>query len=89
MTTITFDTLSLTKKLKASGFLSTQAEALAEAMQNIFETNLNEYLFTKQDAKLLESKIYTRMAYLKNELIVWMIGIIFAQTALLTALKFF
>ena len=62
MTAITFDTLSLTKKLKASGFLSIQAEALAEAIQNIFEANLKEYLFAKQDVKLLESKIQAKLS---------------------------
>ena len=49
MATVTFDTLSYAKKLKAAGFTDQQAEVQAQAFAEIIE----ERLATKQDIELL------------------------------------
>jgi len=49
MATVTFDTLSYTKKLKAAGVPEKQAEVQAETFAEIIE----ERLATKQDIELI------------------------------------
>lgn len=52
-----FDTLAYAKKLKEAGFTETQAEAQAEALRAVVDSNLA----TKQDLKELESRITSAM----------------------------
>jgi len=61
MGAITFDTLAYTKKLKAVGFTEEQAEAQAEALSEIIDSNLA----TKHDIENIRKDI----ALLKNELV--------------------
>lgn len=74
MTTITFDTLHLTDKLKAAGIPSEHAEAMmrvvAEAQENLVT---RDYL----DAKLIETKL---------DLVKWIAGMLLAQAGLVAAL---
>jgi len=79
---ITFDTLAFAKKIEASGLESKHAEAIAEAMRDVFEENLSTAIFTKEDAKVLKSE-------LKTEIVMWIVGLLFAQSALIiSAIKF-
>lgn len=75
---ITFDTLAFAKKIEASGLESKHAEA----MRDVFEENLSNAIFTKEDAKVLKSE-------LKTEIVMWIVGLLFAQSALIiSAIKF-
>jgi len=48
MATVTFDTLRFANRLKNAGIPAVHAEAEADALSEVFETNLNE-LATKED----------------------------------------
>lgn len=82
MTTIVFDTLKLSRKLKAGGFSPEQADTLAEALG---ETS-NDELVTRDylDAKLQEVNANIHEA--KAEMIKWLAGLLIAQAALVAAL---
>jgi len=82
MSTLTFDTLKFANRLKTAGVPPVQAEAEAEALSEVFETNLSE-LATNKD-------IDVKLANLKFELLKWMIGLTIAQAGLIIGLlKFF
>ena len=57
MTVITFDTLKYSKTLIEAGVPSQQAEAQAEALAAVIE----EQISTKQDLKLLEARLETKI----------------------------
>ncbi len=57
MTATNFDTLAYAGKLQEAGFTEDQAEAQAEALRSVIDTNLA----TKQDLKELESRITLRL----------------------------
>ncbi len=82
MTTITFDTLKFAKKLENAGVSKEIAEALAEAQQEAFDevSGVQDYV-TKTD-------LITALADLRFELIKWMIGLFFAQCALVIGILF-
>ena len=96
-----FDTLAYANKLKEAGVPDKQAEAQSEALAHIFdykaatkkdlqelETRLSMEFNTKISS--LESKIDTKVADLKVDVIKWVVGLLLAQSALLiSALKFF
>jgi hypothetical protein len=86
MTTTLFDTLAYTKRLKAAGFDSLQAEALAEAL---VQTTTGE-LATKShlEAKLGETResLNARIAEAKNDVIRWTAGMLIAQAAVVATL---
>ena len=97
MATLTFDTYAFIRKLKESGIPEEQARAQVEALSTAFEQFQGETHFTelanKQDIRELELKIEVLRAELKRdtaetkaELIRWIIGAGFLQTALITAL---
>jgi len=50
MSTLTFDTLKFANRLKNAGIPSIHAEAEADALSEVFETNLSE-LATKEDLR--------------------------------------
>jgi hypothetical protein len=90
---ITFDTLAFVKKLEAAEMQPKQAEAVATAIKDVFDENLSPLLFTKHDGKLLENKIdlldkkfSAKLLKLKSELIMWMVGLLFAQSAILISI---
>ena len=98
MATLTFDTYAFIRKLKESGIPEEQARAQVEALTTeAFEQFQGEAHFTelasKHDIRELELKIELVRAELKRdmaetkaELIRWIIGAGFLQTALITAL---
>ena len=97
MATLTFDTYAFIRKLKESGIPEEQARAQVEALSTAFEQFQGEAHFTelasKHDIRELELKIELVRAELKRdmaetkaELIRWIIGAGFLQTALITAL---
>jgi hypothetical protein len=71
MSTIRFDTLTLTKRLEAAGIPAEHAEAFGEAT--------GSELVTKDDLKAENEAA-------KNDLIKWMAGLLLAQAGLVTAL---
>lgn len=83
MASITFDTLKYVEHLRAAGMSEAQAKALSEAQREalaeIFE---QKDLATKYDIRELEVKL----AETKSELIRWVVGAGFLQTALIAAL---
>jgi tRNA U38,U39,U40 pseudouridine synthase TruA len=97
MSTLTFDTYAFIRKLKESGISEEQARAQVEALSTAFEQFQGESHFTdlatKHDFRELELKIELVRAELKRdlaetkaELIRWIVGAGFLQTALITAL---
>jgi len=78
MTTITFDTLKFAKKLESAGLSKEVAEALAEAQHDALdEVSKTQDFATKTD-----------LSDLKFDLIKWMIGLFFAQSALVIGILF-
>jgi len=101
---LTFDTLKFANRLKTAGVPAVQAEAEADALSEVLETNLSE-LATREDLRheisdlrkdmdarfeKTDSAIRQEMSEMKFDLLKWMIGLLIAQTGLLLALlKFF
>lgn len=83
MPTVTFDTLKFVTRLKDSGLSESQAVAITEAFR---EAHGEAEVATKTDIRELELKFDARMAENKAELVRWIVGAGFLQTALITAL---
>ena len=83
MSTISFDTLSFTRKLRDAGFDERQAEAVIRVM-----TEVQEALVTREhfDAKLdtLEARVDAKIDKLQ-----WMLGIVIALAVANFAKQFF
>jgi len=89
MATITFDTLAYFNKLKEAGFTEQQARVTAETQKESIEIVIAELeirhlhdMATKRDM----AEIRKEMAENKADLIRWVVGAGFLQTALITAL---
>ena len=76
MHTMTIDTLAHAKKLRSVGFTEQQAE---EVLAVITEARAADDLVTKAD-------LATALAETKAEIIKWVVGLIFMQTAVIIAL---
>lgn len=90
MTTLAFDTYAFIRKLKDSGITEEQARAQVEALSMAFEQfqaelHLSESA-TKQDVRESELKLELKIAETKAELVRWIVGAGFLQTALIAAL---
>jgi len=83
---MTFDTLAFAKKLEASGIIPQQAEAVSEALKDVFDENLSPVIFTKYDGELLKIDFEHKLSKLKTELIIWVVGLLFAQTAIIVSI---
>ena len=130
---VTFDTLAFVKKIESSGLEAKHAESIAEAMRDVFEENLSDTIFTKEDGRALKyelkadisefkselkeevsklksdisefkselkeevselkselkeeiSESKANMFKLKSEMIMWVIGLLFAQTAVMVSI---
>ena len=57
MTTLKFDTLTYSKKMKSLGFTEQQAEGQAEALAGATSDFINENIATKTDILLLQKDI--------------------------------
>lgn len=90
MTTLAFDTYAFIRKLKESGITEEQARAQVEALSLVFEPFQSELHLsesaTKQDVSESELKLELRIAETKSELVRWIVGAGFLQTALIAAL---
>ncbi len=82
MTSVTFDTLRFTNKLKEKGFTAEQAEGVAEA----FVDAANDELATKADIVTLRSVMKTDLRDLEIRIIKWLVPLLFGQAALIVAL---
>jgi len=73
MATITFDSLKLSDKLKASGFTAEQAEAVVRVI-----AEAQDDLVTKKDLDVALSPLKIDLAVLKTEVtqIKWMLGLV-------------
>ena len=87
MTTITFDTHELVKRLKEAGFSDAQAEALALAQRDALSQALDSQLATKADIARLELKLTGHDGEFK--LIKWMMGLLLGGVAALILKNFF
>ncbi len=86
MTTITFDRLTYLETLKAAGIPEAQARAHAVALDEA----LRDSVATRGDLELLRVDVDRKLEAAKSELIKWVVGVAFAQGALiLTVLKLF
>ncbi|AAO29567.1 DUF1640 domain-containing protein [Xylella fastidiosa subsp. sandyi] len=94
MTSVAFDTLKFANRLKTAGVPAAHAEAEAEALAEVLETNLQD-LATKQDLRelelKLESKIDKGFTEVKGEMLLlkWMLGVLVAGVAALIIKAFF
>ena len=77
MTTITFDTLKLARRLEEAGMDRNLAEAQAEALTEAMDTGA-EHLATKEDIYRLERE----MAAMKTDIIKWNTGTLIAATGM-------
>ena len=83
MAAITFDTLKFVTRLKDSGLSESQAVAITEAFR---DAHGEAEVATKADVRELELKFEARMSETKAELVRWIVGAGFLQTALIAAL---
>ncbi|MBF0472464.1 MAG: DUF1640 domain-containing protein [Nitrospirae bacterium] len=81
MTTLTFDTCTYIKKLKAVGFTEEQAEVHAETIKEL----ISEQLATKQDIydlkrdlKEMELRLESKIESTKSETIKWVAAMLVA-----------
>jgi hypothetical protein len=90
MTTLAFDTYAFIRKLKESGITEEQARAQVEALSLALEQFQSELHLsesaTKQDIRESELKLELKIAETKAELVRWIVGAGFLQTALIAAL---
>lgn len=95
-TTVPFDTLAYAKKLEEQGIKTEHAEVLAETLAEVLEVNFitkKDYEIKSTDLSqkidLLRSDMNAKFSEVKSEIIKWVVGIAFAQSAFISILKFF
>jgi len=67
MSTLTFDTLKFANRLKTAGVPAVQAEAEADALSEVLETNLSE-LSTKTDLREVETGLRHEIGDLRKDM---------------------
>jgi F0F1-type ATP synthase membrane subunit b/b' len=67
MSALTFDTLKFANRLKTAGVPSVQAEAEADALAEVLETNLGE-LATKEDLRATKEDLRHEINNLRHEI---------------------
>jgi hypothetical protein len=82
MSTITFDTHSFVKKLKAVGFSEEQAEVFASEQARLIEDNLA----TKKDLVELENNLQRDLRELEYRIIIKLGGLMAASIAVVATL---
>ena len=83
MSSITFDTLKFVTRLKESGLGDNQAVAITEAFK---EAHGEAEVATRRDIEELRLELELKLSETKSELIRWVVGAGFLQTALIAAL---
>lgn len=94
---VNFDTLAYANKLKDAGVPDKQAEAQCAALVELFDYQAatkkdvqESEARLKQDLRESESRLERKISEIKFDLIKWIIGLFFAQSALLiSVVKFF
>ena len=98
MTITSIDTHQTVKDLTAAGFSDAQAEALTSALRQVQQIDLSDLatkadlVGVKADLAAVRSEMATKaeLAEMKAELIKWVVGVSFAQVAMILAvLKLF
>lgn len=87
MSTITFDTLKFTDKLKAAGVSESQARAEAEALREVFSDALDSSLATKSDVQDLKHRL--DLVDARMDKLQWMMGVLIALSVANFAKQFF
>jgi len=82
MSTLTFDTLAYSKKLRTAGFTEQQAEVAAEAQKETIDIVIAEI----ETRHLNDMATKLDLAEVKSDLIRWVVAAGFLQTALIAAL---
>jgi len=82
MSSITFDTLAYSKKLRSAGFTEQQAEVAAEAQKETIEIVISEI----ETRHLNDMATKLDLAEVKADLIRWVVAEGFLQTVLIAAL---
>ncbi len=87
--TLAFDTLKFAKNLERYTFTTQQAEGLADELKIIIEENTASSSDIDELEKNLATKIEISAANTRAEIIKWVVGLLFAQSALIvSAIKF-
>jgi hypothetical protein len=91
MSSITFDTLAYSKRLREAGFTEQQAEAQTQAQQQVVQDILGAQIATKGDINGLEKHIKDEIHNLKIQIAVlkWMMGVMLAGVVSLVLKAFF
>ena len=91
MTTVTFDTLAYSKRLREAGFTEAQAEAHTQAQKQVLSEVLDTTLATKADIGRLEMLVKDDINRLEKQIAVlkWMMGVMLAGVVSLVLKAFF
>ena len=98
MSTLTFDTLKYTERLRAAGVSEAQAKAEAEALRDVLSEALDNTLATKNDVRdvrdelaKLDAKVDAKFAVVdaKMDKLSWMMGILIALAVANCAKQYF
>jgi len=91
MSTLTFDTLRYTERLRAAGVPEQQAKAEAEALRDVLAEAMDSSLATKADLMEVKAELRLEMAGIRGELstIKWMMGVLIAVALVNFAKQFF
>ena len=91
MSTLTFDTLRYTERLRAAGVPEQQAKAEAEALRDVLAEAMDSSLATKADLMEVKAELRLEMAGIRGELstIKWMMGVLIAVAVANFAKQFF
>lgn len=79
---VAFDTLKFVRRLEEAGFEQKKAEAITQAVSDVFDENLKDSIFTKADGKLMLSEIDNKISRLETKIVLWVVGLLLAQNAL-------
>lgn len=85
MTHAAFDTLAYANRFKSVGCEPKLAEVQANAMAEIYNTLLDDKLVTRDHLDIKVSYLESKINQLEIKIIKWMVGLMFAQTALVLA----
>ena len=91
MSTLTFDTLRYTERLRAAGVPEQQAKAEAEALRDVLAEAMDSSLATKADLMEVKAELRLEMTGIRGELstIKWMMGVLIAVAVANFAKQFF
>ena len=90
MITITFDTHQFVRKLRDAGISEAQAEVITEVMRDAVASadvaTKSDVESIRKDMEILRAELKKDIAETKSELVRWVVGAGFLQTALIAGL---